>query len=353
MIKGRGRLRAWPVTSGGGGGQAGLTRWKASAGGTFTLWGDSTTQNAIQMWSVINNELTKTGGPWEGITPVNLGLNGQTMVGASVSELAATNPRLVYICFGLNDVRIGGVDAPTFTSRIQTKLDAAKIALPNCDFICWTPNPMLSTDPGATGYVTPLGSTQAYTDIMRLGYAGVVAGSNTIKISKMDTAFGQVCPATSPLMNDILHPSNAGQDTALTQLIPYVMKDPVPINLTASAAAWTSNPNNPWTVYARALEDTRYCVLRKTFTVAGYSDQGNGDMLLDAGNSFYNGNTIVPSDFNTAGDFIWMPNGVYTVIGWEGTTSYNGGVRVYAGMHSSDAPLPTPTQYNGKLYRKI
>lgn len=349
---GLGLTRSSKVGAGGGGGQTGIARWKSSVGGTFTLWGDSTTQNAIQMWSVINNELTKAGGLWEGITAVNLGLNGQTMLGASVAELAATNPTLAYICFGLNDVRSGGVDATAMASRVQTKLDAAKVALPGCDFILWTPNSMLSTDPGSTGYVTPLASAQIYTDAMWNGYNNVVAGFNTIKLDKQ-AVFGRTCQATSALMNDILHPSNAGQDAGLTQLIPQVIKTPVPINLAASAAAWASNPNNPWTVYSRALEDTRYCTLLKTFTIGNYVDQGNGDMLLDMGNSFYGNSAIAPGDFTVAGRFLWMPNGVYTVMGWEGTTAYNGGVRIYAGMHSTDAPSPTPTQYNGKLYQKV
>jgi len=336
---------------GSGGGGSGLSRFFSGgvAGKTVTMWGDSTTQVALNMWDIIDRQVKGAGGELAGCNFVNLGLNGQTMAGASVAELVATDPDLVVLCFGLNDVRLGGVTVPDMQSRISTKIEAVRALLPNCDFVLWTPNSMLSTDPGSTGYVVPLASAQAYTDTMWNAYNNLVGTiPNAIHVDKMQV-FGRTCPATSVLMTDILHPSNEGQSAAFSSLLPLITPPTPPINLTASAAAWASNPNNPWTVYSRALEDTRYCELITPVLITNYIDL-DPSLMIYFGPAF-NAEPIVPSDFDSG--FVWTPNGVYTITGFEGK-SVNGsnGVSMYS-ITKADFPINSPPLYNARLYRRL
>lgn len=309
--------------TGGGGGGAGISRWKTLAAGKtgrVTFWGDSTTLLALNMWSLIDSQIKTVGGEMDGVTFTNLGLNGETMLGATTAEVIATSPDLIVLCFGINDVRTGGVDAATLQARIASKVATVRAALPGCDWVLWTPNSLLSTDPSSSGFVTPLGSAQAYTDVMWNAYNNLVGQyTNTIHVDKMQI-FGRTCPATSALMNDILHPSNAGQLAAFEALLPLIQPDPVAINLTASAAAWTSNPTNPWTVYARALEDTRYCTALQTLYISATDNVNYADM----GSRHANSPALSGIPVQT-GDWIKTPGGVYTATGFEGWT----GVRLY------------------------
>ncbi len=318
----------------------------------MTFWGDSTTQLALVMFEIMQGEISSAGGYLEGVNVINMGSSGQTMAGAlgSISEIYATNPDLLIICFGINDVRTGGVTASALAASITTAVNLVKANRPNCDIVLWTPNSFLSTDPGSTGYVVPLASAQAYTDVMWNAYNSLVgAFANVVSLDKQQV-FGRVCQPTSTLMNDVIHPSNDGQRDALRPLLDLVIPPPPPIDLSASAAAWASNPNNPWTVYSRALEDTRYATLVTPCLITNYTDLG-AEVLLYFGAAFL-GAPIAPDDF-AGGRFIWTPNGVYTLTGDEGRGTIGDGVQLYSGVSKAAFPPNTPALYNARLYKRV
>lgn len=321
----------------------------------WTVWGDSTSgPNAVEMWNALNGQIRAPGGELAGLTITNLGINGQTMAGAltNIADLYATNPDLVSLCFGINDVRLGLTTQAQLAASITNAVIQLKTNFPNVCVVLWTPNALQKNDPQAYGYVVPLTSAQAYTDIMRLAYAQLNGLFNdTAYVNKMD-ATGSVCIDNSPYMQDILHPNNLGQITNLKPLITRITPPVTPINLTASAAAWTSNPLNPWTVYPRALEDTRYVTLQKTLSVGTFVDLGANYLYYFDPRWDLQYPTVQTSDVFPGG-FFATTNGNYRFTGAETMSNLDIDSMQIQLPVAGGAPGNTPGLVNGKLYKLV
>jgi hypothetical protein len=230
-------------------------------------------------------------------------------------------------------------------------LTKIRTELPGTDIILWTPNSFLTTDPTSSGYVNPLASAQAYTDILWNACNNTPAPGTWTYLTKFDkqtTTFGRVCQPTSALMSDVIHPSPNGYLESLKPLVAPLTPTKSAINLTASAAAWASNPNDPWTVYSRALEDTRYAVKMQDVTIE-YIDLG-AQIMIYLTAAFAQPTGILATDF-IPGRFIWLPNGVYTIEAGTGTGQDSpSSIRIYS---ITKTAFPPPPVMNGKLYRKL
>ncbi|MDN8612792.1 SGNH/GDSL hydrolase family protein [Variovorax ginsengisoli] len=336
-----------------------LARFKASvlAGtGKVYMSGDSTTLVANQMWSQINEQITAPGGEWGGVTVVNGGANGQTLEGQlaqSMGDIYASAATLVIGCWLINDVRQGARTVAQMQANLLQFIDGIKTNLPGADILMWTPNSFQLTDPQAYGYVVPLASAQDYTDRIWQAYENVrlTAPANVAFVDKQQV-FGRVLVDVNPLLQDILHPNNTGQTAAMIPMIQVTTPTPPPINLTASAAAWASNPNNPWTIYSRALEDTRYCTVVKRMYCDTWADLGANYLYYWAPRWNDPSGSIQVADLQPL-DFIGTANGNCQLTGSE-TKSDLDVRRIQIQIPiANGAPSNTPGLAYGTVYRKL
>jgi hypothetical protein len=323
------------------------------SGKTILMFGDSTTQVANQMWAQINAQIKTPGGELAGVTFINGGQNGQTQAGANTNLSAwvyANNPHLLVSCFGINDVRLGVGSTAQLRTDIGVMMSGVQANLPNCDIVLWTPNAMLSTDPTSSGFVVPVANAQIYTDQMWNAYNNSVGSwQHTAWVDKQQ-ATGRTCLPTSGNMDDILRPSNAGQTLNLIPLINRIKPPVTPINLTASAAAWASNPNNPWTVYARALEDTRYTTVVKPITIGTFLDLNPSYLYYWWCRWNDPAGSLQVADLQPL-DFFATPMGNFQLTGGETKSNLSGGVQIQLPI-AGGAPN-TGQDVNGVIYRRI
>lgn len=332
---------------------------KAAVGGQrITLWGDSTTQIAISMYDRINSQLLPPMGEWDGAVVTNNGYNGQTVDGAlagTFQTLKDTSPDVIVMCFGLNNVRLGGETVGTLQAKLEAAIQRIQLEIPSADIVLWTPNSILSTDPNNDGWVVPVASAQAYTDIIWNAHNNIKVANLYQNVSYLDKqlVFGRTSQPTSALMTDMLHPSNAGQLLALEPLIELLRPRPVAIDLAASAAAWAANNAAPWTLYPRALEDTRYATELKSININLSMDIGS--LLIYFGRRRYDAAPLTVDSFTT-GDLFKTKYGVYTVTGSEGKYNLDesgGGVQM-SGMPVASFPIPVlGVTQNAKIYRRV
>ncbi|MGJ7506774.1 SGNH/GDSL hydrolase family protein [Variovorax sp. GT1P44] len=322
------------------------------SGKKVVFWGDSTTEIALLLWEGINQAVLP-GGDWAGVVPVNRGFNGQTMQGAlnGIQTIYDDNPQLVVLCFGINDVRIGGVDAIELASRLREAVTRLQANLPNCDIVLWTPNSLLTTDEDGYGWMVPLSAAQEYTDVMWNAYESLKGEFKNVLHLDKQAIFGRTALPSHPLMYDTLHPNNDGNVASFLQLVPYLTPDPIGIDQTASAAAWAANPDKPWTLYPRALEDTRYCELVRRITFSVYMEL-DPNVLVYFGRHFGDEAPLLPSVVQD-GDFIWTPEkGVYTVDPQVGRAAVGeNGVQMYS-IPKADFPV-IPELGHGRIYRRL
>lgn len=292
-------LGAYTSTKGVGGS---LSRWLArlaagTTGNVLRLEGDSTWAS----FTTLNTEhaafTTKPGELLAGVTITNAGNNGATLASYlddtapnSIADTIAAAPNLIALRYGINDVRNGGCSQATLTSRLITAVDTLRAALPNADIALVVPNSLLSTDPGATGYVTSAGiftgmtlaqAAQAATDIMWGAYMSLRRRwPNVIVIDTQTDIYGRTCPATSAMMLDILHPVNTSAHaiTMAAYFAGFWGYRPA-FDAALSAAAWAGAGGNPLTAaatYARALEDPNFMTLVSS---GRWAAQGAGSYL--------------------------------------------------------------------------
>lgn len=333
-----------------------LARWKAGgiAGKKITFWGDSTTELAGAMWDLLNTELQIPLGPLVGVTTINKGSNGQTMAGANdqmTADVYATNPDLIVLCFGINDVRRGGVDAVELAARITTAVNGIQANLPNCDIVLWTPNSILSPD-GTGVYVEPIDAGQAYSDIMWNAYNSLKGKwPHVASVDKME-AFGRVSLPTNPMMDDTLHPNKVGQFAAVAGLLPFLVPPTPPIDLVASAAAFAANPAAPWLVYPRAIEDTRHFTRLRDIRVGFYGDI-SGTVLMYWGATGLDSNPdLHPADF-ALHDLIYTSAGVYEIGNMGDLADYNVNSVQFYGPPTSSFPNFGGTPARLIQYRRV
>lgn len=343
-----------PLYVGSGGGVVDpLARFKAAllsgTPGTVYADGDSNTLVANEFWSIINGDVITPGGEWAGWSVINGGQNGQTLegqlAGTGMNAIYASNAKFLLACWLTNDARLGARTVAQMTADLLTYIARVKANLPGCDILIWTPNSWQLTDPQGYGYVNPLSSAQLFNDNMWQACENVrlTAPPNVAFVDKMATT-GKVLVPVNPMNQDILHWNNVGQRACANVMLPVTIPPKPPINLVASAAAWASNPNDPWTVYPRALEDTRYCNEIRGLSI---TTQGPGYAYWFPR---WTSPAAVAPGFAVAGDFIKLPQGVYTVTGGEGQADAGGGVNMY-GINAANFP-PTTVPSNCIQYRK-
>jgi len=152
----------------------------------------------------------------------NLGQNGATSVAiaSSVAPLLASYAHAgdLVLVRGpiINDVRLGACNLSCATTNIGSLYNAVVGAIPATTDIAWkTENSLLTTDPTSSGYVSPLGSSAAYTAILHNAVFAAFAAipSRAVVWDNMQIVYTKLGGeyATSAWMTDILHPNVTGQ----------------------------------------------------------------------------------------------------------------------------------------------
>jgi len=156
---------------------------------------------------------------------INMGNNGATLKsmltppgGGAAYHIAAVcdaKPDLLIVRGPLiNDVRQGACDLTCAKTLLHTMLDHLQACLPTTDVLLQVENSLLTADAKPHGYVKPdtPEAAQAYSSILRdagLSFQGVYPHVYVQDLQQ--DLYGITSPATSPLMNDQLHPNRQGQ----------------------------------------------------------------------------------------------------------------------------------------------
>ena len=306
---------------------------------TITAWVDSqnvTVANsgtvAAQPATVIRNAAFdgNEGSPLAGVTVWHCGDNGasaQAHIGGSgsypLSYVVSLACDLYLSRFLINDVRLGNSTQADMQARLETIYDALKAAKTGNTVMMGIPNTLLSTDPGSTGYVVPLGSAQDYSDRMAGAYRALYTRRPGAYVwdTRKTLWGGDTCPATSGAMNDILHPGGTAQDDmarGFTKLVGQSM----PFSQLLSDGAFGANQTAPWTTYPRAVEDSRYFTLIATGLVQNQR-AGSFDIVPDDSSTFQ----------NCRDNDIFFQDGITPFVGAAGTNySYVSGVFMRVGI---------------------
>jgi lysophospholipase L1-like esterase len=250
--------------------KAGLSGWlrdfSLNRNKKITTIGDSTSDNttgAQYIWSEITSFFTGSGDLLEGITFTHRGANGNTLsnflvntpTGKGIDDAIADQSDLYIFSYGINDVRLGA----TSQQQLIDMLDKAiQSLLKNTKgyILLRIPNSFLLDDPGNTGWLQPLSSAQAYTDLIWNAYMSFKGKYSRVDILDMQTLiFGRTCNtlANSPLMNDVLHP-NVGGYRRIGRLISNYIGVQAPIRDDLINKAVTDNPSKPYLVYPKYSE---------------------------------------------------------------------------------------------------
>ena len=277
-----------------GGGVAALSHWlTGSVSGKKIAWvGDSTT---LQLAPVANggtagnnayyltNYVSDAGSPLNGTTNLFFGANGNSLANFNtnapspfgINDVIAAVPDLIVFSYGINDVRLGATTQAQLTALLKTAVNKFRTALPNCDIVLRMPNSFLTTDVSAFGYVSPNASAQAYSDILRNAYLSLEnVWPNVVVYKSQLVRFPSVCPATSPYMNDQLHPTFAGYSGIIDD-IAGVIGPVAPYNAGAATNAINVSYLSAPTTYPRVVENGDYTLITSGAWV------GQGSTWLD------------------------------------------------------------------------
>lgn len=255
-------------------------------GKTICFFGDSTISNATTFFSRLAF-WSQSGGPLEGATIINYGENGATLdaflkdqVTHGITATIAANADLYVMgYFGINDVRLAATDQPSLENRMVACIERLRCGPKKAPIIFKSGNTLLTTDPTGSGFVSPLASAQAYSDLMTA--AGINMSDrwpDVVYWPNRFTVYGNTCLPVSSMMTDILHPDAAGQTLDADDFVGrFFTGTATPWASGLSGNAKTSAFTNPWTVYPRSLEDPTYYKRIYSGTV---SDSGTGFIRL-------------------------------------------------------------------------
>jgi hypothetical protein len=252
--------------------KAGLSGWLRDLLGNrnkkITAIGDSTTDYATGahvLWDEITSYFTGSGDILEGVTFTNRGANGNTLsnfinnispTGKNLSDSIADQADLYILSYGINDVRLGATSQSQLTSMLDTAIQSL-LKNTNGSILLRVPNSFLLDDPTSSGWLQPLSSAQAYTDLIWNAYMSFRGKYARVDVLDTQTLlFGRTCvpKASNPLMNDILHPSTTGGYQQLGRLIADYIGLARPIRDDKIYNALAQNPTSPYLVYPKYLE---------------------------------------------------------------------------------------------------
>ena len=227
-----------------GGGAPALSNWfKGGVSGKKIAWvGDSTTwllETVPENLAYLTNNYTQAGQPLAGVTHMWFGASGEHMSRfknnltspstVAIAQVIAANPDLIVFCYGINDIRDGGTTYEMARATLLIVIQQLRAALPNCDILLRMPNSFVTTNidglnfvPSTHGFtgMTQAQAAQAAVNILRDTYrAAQNLWPNVVLLNTIGDVFPEICPATSPLLRDQIHPSNcvAGATPATNQ----------------------------------------------------------------------------------------------------------------------------------------
>lgn len=250
--------------------KAGLSGWLRdfllNRNKKVTTIGDSTADpitGAQYIWSEMTSFYTGSGDVLEGITFTHRGANGNTLqnflantpAGKGIEDVIADQADLYIFTYGINDVRLGATTQQQLIDRLDTAVQ--RLLKETKGYILLrVPNSFLSDDPGNTGWLTPLSSAQAYTDLIWNAYMSFKGKYSRVDVLDMQSlVFGRTCNtlANSPLMADILHPSVEGY-RRIGRAIAGFVGIATPIREELIKKAITDNVTKPYLIYPKYLE---------------------------------------------------------------------------------------------------
>ena len=268
--------------------------------------GDSTTDNttaAMYLWNTIINNYTGSGDSLEGITLVNHGHNGNTLLNylaTGTTEVINEQADMYIFSYGINDVRVGVSNQQQIIDMLDTAIQQL-LKQTKGYILLRMPNSFLTDDVGAFGFVSPLASAQAYTDILYNAY--MYFKNKYPRVDVLDTQtllFGRVCTtlALNPLMDNQIHPSSGIGYPRLGRLIANEIGVRIPTRDDLITDAQSKNLTKPYLVYPRALESGSYDEIANGYLI------GIGTNYLDLAWDGTRADEIIGGDILRIGDGI-------------------------------------------------
>jgi len=335
-----------------------LTNWQkkisTDAGNAkMILLGDSTSDQAGNFFPAVQGieVLTAKGRPLDGLLMSNVpnfGSNGNTIANLwndkaqvkGLDAVIAQNPDLVVFCYGINDIRTNTLTKDQLKAYIIDCINYLKASLPNCDFVLRMPNSFVAgLNQGYIiqgGYATQSLAAQGQTDILYNAYKELDKyWDDVVLFNTQDKIYGRVCPTTTILMTDEIHPEYLSMLNELVKII-GINSD---FKKERAKAATAINYSAPYNIYKKSLDlDINYI---KIF-------DGN---LLGQGSTFVDAS--IPSENMNKYEII---KGDIVSIGDETVFSSTGGAPISAGQLRivANTTVPSNTATFGasvKVYR--
>jgi len=210
-----------------------LEKW--FSGGTrgkkIVLVGDSTTDFAYGLNRVLTNYYARAGRELEGASVLNYGVNGQTLATWQAdttsrygsTSTAAQNADLYVLSYGINDVRLGAMSEDTLVTNLSTAVDTLR-ANGTSTVLLRMPPTFTTTDTGALGFVSPNGSAQAYSTLLRNAYIRTAAAKGCALLDTQALVYGLTSKSDtqSPYMLNQIHPNDAGNTAVAVELVKMI-----------------------------------------------------------------------------------------------------------------------------------
>jgi len=250
-----------------------LTNWKkklltSASTAKIILLGDSTSDQAGNFFPAVESitNFTRQGRPLDGVQMSNVpnfGSNGNTISSLwsnktqvkGLDAVIAQNPDLVVFSYGINDIRINALTKDQLKTHIIDCINYLKASLPNCDFVLRMPNSFVAgLNQGYIfqgSYATQSLAAQGQTDILYNAYKELDKyWDDVILFNTQDKIYGRICPTTTILMTDEIHPEYLSMLNELVKII-GVEDD---FKKERAKAATAINYPAPWNVYNKSLD---------------------------------------------------------------------------------------------------
>lgn len=210
-----------------------LAPWRAKlqaqpADAKIAVLGDSTVakQQAGYYLHRALEQMMVPGKPLAGMNASNLldfGYNGADVANVTSTDhlaaLTAARPDVVVFSAGINDIRKREIPLPEMRTILLNGLDRVRAAVPNVPIIAVIPNTFLTADVDNNGYLTPADAAQQKSTTIRQAYLSLSGQWPDVFVDdQQEFVFGVTSRASSPYMNDQIHPSPAGSQERAVRL---------------------------------------------------------------------------------------------------------------------------------------